>query len=127
MIKDIVMGLSATFIFWAATSLPWNWCQIERDVRVKMALWLSVPLFMGGLLWMRGVAFWGYLLNYYVSDFGLTQALGFMIIILLALVLSLWWAFDRSYGADRGDAYWTATISMGLALGTFSSFFSWYY
>ena len=142
MIKDFVMGLSATFIFWVATSffassrliylnwrlyLPWNWSEVDRDTRVKMALWLSVPLFMAGLLWMRGVAFWGYLMNHYVSDFGLSQALGFLIIILFALVLSLWWAFDRSYGAARGDTYWTATIFLGLVLGAFSTFLSWYY
>lgn len=142
--RDIVIGMSSTFLLWSAVLL-WasarlvclniglyrNWLSIERDVRVKMALWLAVPLFMAGLLWMRGVVFTGHLLGHYASSFGVTQAIGFMFVVLFALSLSLWWACDRSYAPKYGTAYadliWCRVMWLGVGIGISVTFLSWWY
>lgn len=142
--KDIVMGMTATFLLWTAAmlfassklicsnvNLYRNWSRISRDVRVKMALWLAIPLFMGGILWMRSVAFFGYTMGYYVSSFGLSQAIGYMFIVLFALALSLWWVCDRSYATRHGTAYadlvWCRVMWAGVTVGIVATFISWWY
>jgi len=142
--RDVVIGMSATFILWTAAML-WassrliclnlalyrNWKGIDRDVKVKMALWLAVPLYMLGFLWMRGVAFVGLVIGYYVSWFGASQAIGFMAVVLLAHALSLWWACDRTYrtryGASYADLIWCRVMWAGVSIGGISTFLSWWY
>lgn len=138
--KDLVVGLSAIFLLWvtaiavASTTLVWSnwklfvtWRHQARETRLRMALWLAIPLLMYGLIWMRGIAIWHYAVVYYVPDVSLFQMLVYLPVILVALALILWWICDRTFEAARGDRIWCLLVWSGLALGVFTTFLTWRY
>lgn len=135
---DVVAGFSATFLLWtlslayAASYAVYKhrcsymrWCAIERDSRVKLALWLGIPLIMYGLFWMRGVTTWGILSERFNGSISVKHAVGYMPPILLGLSLVLWWSFDRTYGSTEGDRRWFALTLAGVILGFVVGFLNW--
>lgn len=138
--KDLVVGLSIVFILWvsaiavASTTLVWSnwklfmtWRRQDRETRLRLALWLAIPLLMFGLLWMRGIAIWHYTVIYYVPDISLFQMLTYLPFILISLALILWWICDRTFDAERGDRIWCSLVWLGLALGTVVTYTTWKY
>jgi len=136
--KDLIMGMSATFLVWvgavawASSRLVWrnwelyqHWASIDRDTRVKMALWLAIPMLMVGIMWQRSVAFYAIGTGQWVSEFGVFSTIFYLSIALIALALALWWAFDRTYGPARGDTIWCRVMWTGLGLGAVMSVLSW--
>lgn len=135
MAKDFVIGLSAVFLLWvggifiASTKLVWDnwqlfrrWRAQPRTMRLRMAMWLAIPLITCGLFWMRSVAVWNYLtVVNCCSTMVIVQMLTYMPFILAAFGLILWWVFDRTFAAryseEFADQLWYAYITFGLIMG----------
>lgn len=138
--KDLLIGLSATFllwvgaVLWASSRLVYmNWSlyrvirNIDRDTRVKMALWLAIPMLMAGIMWQRAFAFYAAIFDLWTTNFGITGTLIYLFDALAALALALWWAFDRTYGPRKGDLLWCRLMWMGVLLGGVVSLLSWWF
>lgn len=129
--KDLIVGMSIPYIMWSAAimlagsrlivvniQLYQVWWTLERNTRVKMALWLAIPLLMLFLVWTRIIGVIGLVNGSYVSQFGVDQAVTALPVALTALALSLWWACDRALGMDKGDRVWCWIMWVGVAVGT---------
>jgi hypothetical protein len=138
MARDLIIGMSAIFLIWvaavawASSRLVWrnvalyrDWSSVDRDTRVKMALWLAVPMLMVGIMWQRSVAFYALAAGHWVSDFGKASTISYLCLALVSLALALFWAFDRTYGAARGDALWCRLMWLGLGMGALAAVVSW--
>lgn len=138
--KEYVIALSVTFMFFVGVifitstklvarnwRLYWQWCVVKRSTRVKLCLWLGVPLVMGGLLWMRGTAMYNYLVvSGCCPRATVVQMLTYMPMILSGLAMFLYWICDCIFnwrgdedgpGAVAADSAWLLFMVGGIALG----------
>lgn len=138
--KDLIVGLSAMFliwgsaIVWASSRLVWrnidiyrNWLTVDRDTRVKMALWLAVPLLMVAIIGQRTRAFYALATDRWVADFGALAGIAFLMLAVTAMSLALFWACDRTWGPAEGDRVWCRIMWLGLATGAATSVLSWWF
>lgn len=136
MAKDVIVALSTVFLLWvgaivvASSRLVWGnwslfrkWREQDRETTVKMALWLAIPVLMGGLFWMRSIAVWHYAVVYGIPTFSLVQMFIYLPAILAALAGILWWACDRTFnpqktivGAEQADRICRRILWAGAAL-----------
>lgn len=133
--KDVVVGFSSVFDAWvaailiASSRMVWSnwrtfvgWRHQDRDTRLRMALWMSIPLLMAGLLWMRTVALFRDFMIDGVMLIHLIQVFVYMPIILTALALILWWVCSRTFrGDDLADRMWLILMALGMTLGVFTT------
>ncbi len=135
--KDIVVGLSVIFLLWvaailaASSKLIWsNWREFvswrgqDREMRLRMALWVAIPLLMAGLLWMRAVAVWHYVAVYGIPLISLIQMFVYLPVILVSLALILWWVCNRTFDAVGGDRAWLILVISGFIIGALTTFLS---
>lgn len=140
--KDLVIGLSAVFLVWgggilaASTKLLWdNWrlfarfCEQDREMRLRMSLWLAIPLMMAGLFWMRSVAVWNFLtVASCCSTSVVVQMVIYMPLILASFALILWWIFNRTFDDPAtADWLWGGFVLTGMAMGVTSTALSYIY
>lgn len=137
---SVIIGLSGIFLFWVAVifvtslrlvmrnhQLYWRWFVIKRSDRVKLSLWLGVPMMMAGLLWMRGTAVYHYLaIPGCCPRATVIQMLTYMPMILGGLAGILYWICDLIFnktsdedgrGAVAADSAWLLFMLGGLAIG----------
>lgn len=136
--RDFVVGLSAIFLLWVGAivyassrlvSRNWhlyrNWRTCDRDTRIKMAMWLAIPMLMVGIMWQRSVALYAISTDAWTTNFGIYSSGAYLVLALCSLALLLFWAFDRTYGGKRGDTLWCRLMWSGLALGAGATFLNW--
>lgn len=137
--KDLVVGLSAVFLLWvgailiASSKLVWSnwevflrWRKQDRETRLKMALWLAIPLLMSGLIWMRLIAIWHYAVTKGIPLGTMIQIFVYMPVVLFSLALILWWICDRTFSSPDGDRAWLALVSSGGIIGATATALSYY-
>ena len=90
-----------------------------------MALWLAIPTLLLAIEIQRTNGVYATLAGHWVSDFGQGATIFYLGLVLNALALALWWAFDRNYGPRRGDILWCHLMWSGLGLGAIASAFNW--
>lgn len=138
MTRDLIVGMSAAFLLWvgaiayaSSRLVSRNWLMYrnirreDRDTRVKMALWAAIPMLMVGIMWQRTVALYAIATGIWITDFGLVSSLAYLSVALVSLAMILWWSFDRTYGARRGDVLWCRLMWSGIAIAASTSILSW--
>lgn len=138
---DVTVGLSVAFVFYvgaiflASTRLICrNWYLFKsfwiqpREIRVRMSLWVSIPLMIFGLLWMRGVAIYNFLIIDGIPHTSFFQIMIYMPIILTALCSCMWWLCNRTFEKSaHADLMWLGLVLMGISLGLIAGVLSWLY
>ncbi len=135
----LVIGLSAVFLmlvaalFAASIRLVTNnwrlfstWRSQDREMRVRMALWISVPFLMAGLLWMRGVAVFNFLKVKGIPAGSIFQMLVYMPVILTALAFLFWYVCDRVFPNPAwADRFWIGVVLLALGAGVITTYLTW--
>ncbi len=133
--KSIVVGMLAALLLWvgmvayASSLLVWRnwrlfmtWCEQDRETRIRLSLWLAIPMMKVSILSFAGHALWSLVAGYRVSDLAIVRALVVIPFVLTSAVLMLRWTYDRRFGVD-GDRMWRRLmwIGCGLAASVFGA------
>lgn len=136
---SVVIGLSAIFLLWVgaiflfSTQLVWrhwqlyfDWMRQDRETKLRMSIWLAIPMMMAGLFWMRGTAVYNYLtVPGCCSTFTVVQMLIYTPLILAAFALILWYVSNRVFiKPDVADNAWYWFVISGIMLGVLTSLYS---
>jgi uncharacterized membrane protein YedE/YeeE len=93
------------------------WRKQSRETRVRLALWLAIPLMKLGLFLFAGHGLWLWITRHPATEYLLGRTVLVLPLVITACLLLLWWAFDRSFGAEKGDRLWRLMVIAGVILG----------
>lgn len=143
MLRDLVIGMAVcsitwmSVLVWISASLIWDnkplyvrWGQQDREDRLRLALWASIPIMSLSFLLTRVSKFADNLAYYCSQNDWLmhdVQAGVYLPVTLSFLVLMLWYVSDRVYGSVKGDRAWCYIMWVGVGAGAISSITSWWW
>jgi hypothetical protein len=129
MARSLIAGMLAAIVLWVGAVafasfrlilMNWHlfvgWRRQTRETRVRLALWLAVPLMKVAILLFCAHALWDLASGRYVSDLAMVRGMVTAPLVLVSAVLMMWWIADRALGAERGDLVWWRLIACGIAL-----------